>query len=234
MTTRTTARIVGVLFIVASATAIAGGTMVQSVEDGDLAEVADRATLVVTGFLFEVVLVASVVGIAALLFPVLRRRDEGLAMSYVGARILEATLLLIAALGAILVVAIAREPDATTAPATLADAFVTLRTWSYLIGSMLALGVGAVILYWLLLRSRLVPTWLSVWGLAGAALIIGRSIVEISGVDLDAALQGALAAPIAVNEMVLAVWLIARGFDEGHLPGPDRPSERGREGAMVA
>lgn len=155
-------------------------------------------------------------------------------MAYVAARVIEGMLLLVAALGAILVLAIAREPAATTTSATLADTFVTIRTWSYLVGSMLALGVGAVILYWLLFRSGLVPTWLSLWGLAGAALIIGRCVVEIYGVDLDAALQGALAAPIALNEMVLAVWLIVRGFDERRVSGRDRPSRPDREEVMAA
>jgi hypothetical protein len=218
MTTRTTARLVGALFILASVTAIVGGTMVHPVEGGDLAEIADQEILIASGFLLELVLVASVVGIAVLLFPVLRRGDEGLALGYVAARIIEATLLLVAALAALVILAVAREPVTAPDPAVVTAAFVSLRTWTYLVGSMLALGVGALILYWLLYRSRVVPAWLSLWGLVGAALIAIRAIVEIYGIELDPAVQGAFAAPIALNEMVLAVWLIAKGFDERHLP----------------
>jgi len=213
MTTRTTARIVGALFIVASATAVAGGSMVQTVEDGTPAEIADQQGLIVTGFLFEVLLVAAVVGIAVLLYPVLRRRDEGLALAYVGARIIEATLLLLAALGALFVLAVATG----SAAAGPIESFTTLREWSYLVGSLLALGVGAVILYWLLFASRVVPTWISLWGLAGAVLVIVRAVLELYGVDLGTALQGVLTAPIGLNEMVLAIWLIVRGFDEHRL-----------------
>lgn len=213
MTTRTTARIVGALFIVASATAVAGGSMVQTVEDGTPAEIADQQGLIVTGFLFEVLLVAAVVGIAVLLYPVLRRRDEGLALAYVGARIIEATLLLIAALGALFVLAVATG----SAAAGPIESFITVREWSYLVGSLLALGVGAVILYWLLFASRVVPTWISLWGLAGAVLVIVRAVLELYGVDLGTALQGVLTAPIGLNEMVLAIWLIVRGFDEHRL-----------------
>jgi hypothetical protein len=220
MTSRTTARLVGALFIVASAAAIIGGSMVQGVEGGDLAEIADEEALIVTGFLLEIVLVAAVVGIAALLFPVLSRRNEGLALAYVGARIIEATLLLVAAMGALVLVAVARDSAGSVSPSTVVATFVPLRTWTYLVGSMLALGIGALILYWLLYRSRIVPRWLSLWGLAGAALITIRAILEVYGFELDPVVQGAMAAPIAINEMVLAVWLIVKGFDERFLPDP--------------
>ena len=88
---RTTARIVGVLFIVATVTAIVGGGLVEEPlkRSSALVVVAGSEDRVVTGVLFELVLVVSVVGIGALLFPVLRRRNEGLAVGYVGTRILE-------------------------------------------------------------------------------------------------------------------------------------------------
>jgi hypothetical protein len=74
-TDKLTARVVGVLFIVASVTAIVGGSLVGDSDAlGDLVGVQHR---VITGVLIELVLVVSVVGIAVLAFPVLRRRDEG-------------------------------------------------------------------------------------------------------------------------------------------------------------
>jgi hypothetical protein len=62
--------------------------------------------------------------------------------------------------------------------------------------------------YWLLYQSRLVPRWLSAWGLVGAALYIVPPLGSMFGLSL-----GVLMAPLAVQEMVLAVWLIAKGFD---------------------
>lgn len=211
MTDRTTARLVGGLFIVASATAIIGGALLLPIDDRDtVAEIAATETRIVSGVYLELVLVFAVVGIAALLYPVLRRRDDGLAVSYVGARIIEATLLLAAAVCALVATSLSRGPGPVDVGGV--ELLLDVREWTYLLGSMVALGVGALILYSLLYRARLVPAWLSLWGLAGGALILLRGVLETYGWDPSAIMQGVFAAPIAVNEMVLAVWLIVRGF----------------------
>ena len=64
----------------------------------------------------------------------------------------------------------------------------------------------------MLYRAQLVPIWLSLWGLLGAVLILARGVLELYGVNLSAAIQGVLTAPIGINEMVLAVSLIIKGF----------------------
>ena len=71
----------------------------------------------------------------------------------------------------------------------------------------------ALILYILLYQSKLVPTWLSVWGFIGGALLLVRALLEMFGQELSGVVQAILAAPIGLNEMVLAVWLIVRGFN---------------------
>ena len=73
--------------------------------------------------------------------------------------------------------------------------------------------LSALILYLLLYQSKLVPTWLSVWSLVGGALLLVRALLEMFGQELSGVVQGVLAAPIGLNEMVLAVWLIVRGFN---------------------
>jgi hypothetical protein len=100
---------------------------------------------------------------------------------------------------------------------------LVVRDWTYLLGSLVFLGVGGLVLYTLLYRSRLVPVWLSAWGLIAAALILGRGLIESFGVELSGVVQGILAAPIAIQEMVLAVWLIVKGFDMSRLV--DRPAD---------
>ena len=72
-----------------------------------------------------------------------------------------------------------------------------------------------------------VPCWLSVWGLIGATLILVRGVLELYGIDLADAAQGVLTAPIGVNEMVLAVWLMLKGFstsDRSEFVRGDHPS----------
>jgi hypothetical protein len=75
------------------------------------------------------------------------------------------------------------------------------------IGTLIFLGLGGLCLNYLLYQSKLVPRWLSGWGLIGAALVLLYGLLSLFGLD-----PGFLAAPIAVQEMVFALWLIVKGF----------------------
>lgn len=235
-TYKTIARIVGLLFIVASVTAIAGGSLLLPLDEADyLAAVAAAEGQVVSGVLLELILVLSVIGIAVMLYPVLRRQNDGLALGYVGARTVEAVLLLAAAVTGLLVLSVGTDftaADAGVQP--LGDTLLATRDWTYLIGSLVMLGVSALILNSMLYTSRLVPVWLSAWGLVGGLLIAARGLVEMYGIDFTGVWQGVFAAPIALQEMVLAVWLIVKGFNLGNLArktdlGAPAPIDRATE-----
>lgn len=215
----TVARTVGVLFIVATATAIAGGSLLLPLTESDyLSATAGAQGQIVSGVLLEFVLVLSVIAIAALLYPVLKRHGDGLAVGYVASRTLEGVLLLAASFSALLVLSLGLDHGGGAAEVVvLGDSMLAARDWALLLGSLVMLGVSAMILNGLLLRSGLVPAWLSVWGLVGGALILVRGLVEMYGVEFSGLLQGAFAAPIALQEMVLALWLIVKGFDTGAL-----------------
>ncbi len=216
MTQRTTARIIGILFIVATAAAIVGGTfLLPTQEPSYLVDAAAKEGQVVTGVLLELIMVMSVIGVAVMFFPIFKRRNEELALGYVGARALEGVLLLAASVSALLVLALSQDygQAGVASVQPLGDLLLAVREWTYTLGSLVMLGVSALILYSLLYQSKLVPTWLSVWGLIGGALILVRGMLEMYGLELPAAAQALFAAPIAINEMVLAVWLIAKGFD---------------------
>ena len=95
---------------------------------------------------------------------------------------------------------------------------------------MVFFSVSALILYTLLYRAKLVPAWLSIWGLIGGALLLVRAVLEMYGVEFSAVMQGALATPIGINEMVLAVWHIVKGFNAApsfvSSPGLGLPAEQ--------
>jgi hypothetical protein len=209
---RATARLVGALFIVASVAAIAGGLLLLPVTDPDPgASLAGQETAIVTGALIELVLVLSVVGIAAFLFPVLRRSDEGLALGYLGARILEAVLLLAATMTALVAFSLLQEGTVASQD-PVGALLLELRHRTYFVGSQLIFGVTAVILNVLLYRARTVPSWLSLWGLIGGVLIVARGLLDLYGIESSDLVEGLLVAPIGLQEMVLAIWLIVRGF----------------------
>lgn len=127
--------------------------------------------------------------IAPTLFPVLKRHGEGLATSYVVARTLEVVFLM-------------------TAIAPIAH-IRTDELWGH--ASAIYFCVSVVLLNSLLFRSRLVPRWISVWALiAVVPYAIGAVLVLLNATEQ--AQVGALFVPLAINEMVLAVWLFAKGF----------------------
>jgi hypothetical protein len=137
-------------------------------------------------------------------WPVGRRYNETLAMGYVVFRgALETVIYMLGALGWLLLIALSTQPDG----GPIAGLVRTTETviWDQLIPIPFAL--GALMFSVLLYQSRLVPRWLSVWGLVGAALYIVPPLGNMFGLSL-----GVLMAPLAVQEMVLAVWLIAKGF----------------------
>jgi hypothetical protein len=189
MSDRTTARVVGALFIVATVAAIVGGALVLPVDAPDPLTAAAAADVqLVCGVLVELLLVLSVIGIAALLFA--------------------------ATVSVLVLLELGQDPGPAGVGSLQAAGalLLTTRDVTYLVGSMVALGVSAVILYSLLYRGSLVPAWLSVWGLLGGVLIALRGVLEMYGLQLTVPVQAVVTAPIAVNEMVLAVWLIAKGF----------------------
>lgn len=213
---KATARVVGVLFIVATAAAIVGEVLLlPSIESTYLTEAASAEARVITGALLEVVLAIAVVGIAVMLFPVLKKQGDGIALGYVGARTLEGVLILGGAISALLLLTLSRDYGATGAAGVepLGDVLLAAREWTYWLGPMLMFSVSALILYALLFRGNLVPKWLSIWGFVGGVLLLGRAVLEMYGVEFSTVVQGVVAAPIGLNEMVLAVWLIFKGFD---------------------
>lgn len=217
---KTVARIVGVLFIVASAAAIVGGSLLLPLGESDyLVETAANQGQIVSGVLIELILVMSVIAIAVMFYPVLKRQNEGMALGYVGARTLEGALLLTASVTGLIILSLSQDYGnaATTGVQPLGDTLLAVRDWTYLLGSLVVFGVTALILNSLLYRSRFVPAWLSIWGLLGGALVIVAGLLQLYGTELSGVTEGVFAAPIGIQEMVLAVWLIIKGFDTSHI-----------------
>ena len=217
---RSTARAIGILFIIASAAAIIGGTLALPATEPDfLSEAAGSESRVVIGLILELVLALAVFGMAALFFPILKKQHEGMALGYVATRILEGVLIAAGTVSAALMLALSKGfgPDATAAGVEpVADVLFAAREWTYWFGPMAVFSVSALILNWLLYRSRVVPAWLSIWGFIGGVLLLISAFLEMFGQALGW-WQTFFTVPIAANEMVLAIWLIIKGFDMSHL-----------------
>jgi len=99
-----------------------------------------------------------------------------------------------------------------TAPSyqSAGELLLAVRDWAFVVGPGLVFAISALMLNTIFYRSRLVPRWLSGLGLAGAVLALSYYVLLFVGVELDEIVMSAL---IALQEMVLAIWLIAKGFN---------------------
>jgi hypothetical protein len=227
-TDRTTERAVGTLFIVATAGSIAASAVLGGALDGPdyLADLAAHEGRVVLAALIFLIAACSAFATSFLLFPILRRHDEGPAAGYVGLRAFE-NVFYVAGIVGLLAMLTVSQNDAISAAADLPLLGATLlafHDWSILIGTLIFFALGAAILNHVLFRSRLVPRWLSTWGVIGAPLALGYGLLGLLGygTDLGSPLM-LLAMPIALQEMVFAGWLITRGLDRPavhHSPPP--------------
>jgi hypothetical protein len=222
---RRTAIVVGALFIAATAASILGSVVLGSLLDGRdyLVGLSGHEGRVVGAVLLFLVAASSAFGTAFLLFPILRRYAEGWAAGYVGLRAFE-NVFYVAGTVALLIMLTASQDDALGAAGSanlslLGAVLLALHEWSVLIGTLIFASLGSLTLNSVLYRSRLVPRWLSLWGLAGAALVLLFGLIGIfgwgNGLDSPYML---LAMPLALQEMVFAVWLIVRGFDVPATP----------------
>jgi len=214
---RKTGIVVGALFIVATVASILGSIALGSVLDGSgyLINVAASESQVITAVLLFLVAASSAFATAFLLFPILRRHSEGLAAGYVGARAFENVFYVAGIIGLLIMLTVSQNGVAGSADLPLLGAaLLALHDWSILIGTLIFAGLGSLTLNTVLFRSRLVPRWLSLWGIVGAVLLVSYGLLGIFGVDTALGSPFMLLAmPIALEEMVFAFWLIVKGFN---------------------
>ena len=213
---RKTGIVVGALFIVATAASILGSVALGSVleEPEYLIDVAASEGQVILAVLLFLVAASSAFATAFLLFPILRRHSEGLAAGYVGLRGFENVFYVAGTVGLLTMLTVSQNSVAGSADLSpMGATLLALHDWSVLIGTLIFFGLGCLILNYVLYQSGLVPRWLSLWGIVGAVFVFSYGLLGIFGVDTGLGSPFMLLAmPIALQEMVFAVWLIAKGF----------------------
>jgi len=203
---------IGVLYIIGTVGMVLSVVVTSGVLSGSayLAQIAAEPNRVALGALFMLVAGLALAMVPVVFWPIGRRYNETLAMGYVVFRgALETIFYVITALLWLLLIALSTRPDA----APLARFVRTTETvmWDQL--QAIPFVLGGLMFYVLLYRSRLVPRWLSVWGLVGAALYIVAPLGGMFGHSV-----GFFMGPLALQEMVMAVWLIAKGFNPTAIP----------------
>ena len=156
-------------------------------------------------------------GIAIALYPVLRMFNPTLALGSVAGRVVENVFILLGTLSLLALLTVSQQAASSAAPSSFqatGDALVAVRDWAPGFVAGLAFAVGTFMYNYVMYSSRLVPRWLSAWGLVGAVLSLVASLYIGFTQDFGfTTVNNVLSTPIGLQEMVLAVWLIAKGFN---------------------
>ena len=220
---RKTARIAGVLWIIATAASLASVPFLGHINDSNyLASVSANANQVTTGILLAFIAAIASASIAISLYPVLRRYNEGLALGAVGLRLIEGVFYVVGIVFLLSLLTLSQDFAKTAAPDPSFQTSGAVLLAGYHsatnVASLLAFCLGATLYYLVFYQARLVPRWLSGWGLVGTALGMVAGLLGMFGVIGPLSTpQALLALPIAVQEMAIAVWLIVKGFSSSAI-----------------
>lgn len=222
MNLRNRSYMVGVLFLLAAITAVIGVLLYNPLKNGGdyLLNGAVYGNQIVFGALMELILVVSAIGTATIMFPVLRKYNETIALWHVCFRFLEAVILTIGVISILALLSLSRDFVSSGAidPTTYHSSGIVLKSihdWCLLLGANFMLGINTIMYSYIFYKTKLVPRFISILGITGSILIFTAALFEMFGVFTQFSVWGALfAVPVAANEMILAVWLIVRGFNK--------------------
>jgi hypothetical protein len=219
---RKTAIIVGVLFIIATVACSLSVVITGPLNSPDgLINVSANATQLIIGALLLLIDSIAVVVIPIMLFPIFKKHNETLALGYVGARIIEGVIFIASVISLLLLMTLSQEFVKSGSPdvphfQTLGTLLLAAHDWTFLLG-LTVFSLGSLILNYILYQSKLIPRWLSGWGFIGAALTLTASLIPQLGYNLSSSIDTLMNSPIALQEMVFAVWLIVKGFNSSAI-----------------
>jgi hypothetical protein len=174
-------------------------------------------TRVIWGCFLDMINALAAAGTAAALYPVVRRKSEGLALGFLVSRIFEMAVIMIGVVSLLAVVTLRRGGVAGGEAESLVIAgrsLVAVRDWTFLLGPGFICGINALLLGTLMYRSRLVPRWIPVTGLVGAPFFLAASIITslLAGDPQTTVWRAVSTAPIFVWEFSLGLYLVMKGF----------------------
>jgi len=219
-TYRKTAIIVGVLYIIGTVAGILCKVLTGSIQNdlNLLTKVTANENQIIIGALFLLIMGLALAMVPVMMFPILKKHNEALALGYVVYRgALETITTIAMVIGWLFLTVLSQQ---YIAGATDASYFQTLGTLllngndSISTISQIVFPLGALIFYFLLYQSKLIPRWISGWGLIAAVLWLATTFLDLFGIiSAWSTVQVVLALPIGLQEMVMAVWLIVKGFN---------------------
>jgi hypothetical protein len=216
--TRRTALIAGVLFVITFVVSIPAALVLYTpvLDHTNYIIGAGADTRIALGALLEMILIVANIGTAVVLFPILKRQSERLALGYVMARVMESAFIAVGILSLLAIVTLRQDVGATGAGSlvTVGRSLVTIHDWTFLLGPGWVVGVGnGLILGYLMYRSGLVPRRMAMLGLIGGPLIIASgTAVMFNAIEPGSGWQVIATVPEFFWELSLGIYLIVKGF----------------------
>lgn len=225
-TYRKTAVIVGILFILGTVSGILSGVVNAPIMAGSTypLNISASETQWIIGTLFILLMGFPLAMVPVFLYPILKKHNEVLALGSIIFRgVLEAVCYMGMAISNFLLLSVSLIFEKTAAAEkslqTLGSSLISAGDWtSLLLG--LVFSIGGMMIYILFFQTRLVPRWLSGWGFIGAILYFITHIEGFFGSQQALSLGsglGILMIPLAIQEMVFAVWMIVKGFNQSAI-----------------
>ncbi|MCB0108573.1 MAG: DUF4386 domain-containing protein [Caldilineaceae bacterium] len=233
---RKNAVIVGLLFIIATAFLFIGQAVYKPILSApDYLEITyPNRTTVIVGVLLEFVIVLAMPLIAVIAFPILKRHNEALAIGYVVFRALEGVILItVAETNKLALIGVSEAYLQGGADATYFEAIGTsiqaATYWGDTGGLLYVLlfAFGGLMLYTILYQSRLIPRWLSAWGWIAIVMILSGALLS-PFMEFTLVMELVAVIPIALQEMVMALWLIVKGWNPEAVESSATVAEFGR------
>ena len=181
---------------------------------------ANETRWIMSGLLLSLMAVG-IAGIGLVIYPILKQHNESIALGYLGFRIIESVFCSVIVISPLSLIALSQEY--LKAGASDASYFQTVGTLSIAERASVAgllipvfLSLGALLFYYLLYQSKLLPRFISVWGLIGVALILTLNLLSLS-LEVGISIGLIFALPIISNEIFLGIWLIVKGFNSSAI-----------------
>ncbi len=203
--------VVGVLFITAIFFSIIGGTIVEGIvgTDGYLLDLYNDSALFKVGVALELLNGVAVIGIATFMYRYIRKYDQTLSVGYFGVRFIETITSIVPAVLALSLISLSKNYSANEIVSITLIENIIINIRSNFLGLLvpISFSISALILYYYLFKTKLVPIFIPIWGSVGVILILIMNSMGIVG-----NVQIILALPIITNELFLGGWLITKGF----------------------
>jgi Domain of unknown function (DUF4386) len=223
---RRIATLVGVLFIIGTVAGVLSVVTAGSILDGSdyLTEIAANKDRLVTGALFVLTMGLSLAMVSVVIYPVLKKENEILALGYVVFRgALETVTYMALVIVWLFLLTISQQYVKAGAPADISyyqTLGVSLQDASDWISELtqIVFPLGALMLYYVLYRAKLIPRWVSGWGLIALIPYLASTFLAMFDIiEPMGGTESVMRMPLALQEMVMAVWLIAKGFNPSAL-----------------